>query len=112
MATFTLQPLDGSGLLAASISSTSATITAITGVTGQNIRVYKIFLVVTATVTVKFQDGSTDLTGAMSLANNGAITLDLDGQPWFTCTRGNSFTIVQSSTTQVSGTVYYTVNQY
>ena len=38
------------------------------------------------------------------------ITLDLDGTPWFVCSQGNSFNIVNSGSVQVSGTIYYTLS--
>ena len=107
-----LQPGDSGPLQSALISSTYGTITAIAGVTGSVIKVYKLFLVVTGAVTITFEDGSTALSGAMALSANGAITLDLDGQPWFPCSVGNAFNIIQSATTQVSGTVYYTMTNY
>lgn len=113
MGTVALQPLDGQNVLRSKVDSTSGTTAAPGGTTGLIIRVYKLFLVInTPAVTIKFQDGSTDLTGAMSLAANGSITLDLDGQPWFVCSSGNAFNITQSGTTQISGAVYYTLTAF
>ena len=112
MAGVTLQPVDGLALKQSVVSSTSGTISAPAGTTGSIIRVYKLFLVVTGAVSITFKDGSTALSGAMALAANGAITLDLDGQPWFVCSPGNAFTIAQSGSTQVSGTVYYTLTPW
>ena len=85
---------------------------AVAGVTGQIIRVYKLFLVVGGTTTLTFQDGSTGLSGGLPMVVNGSIVLDMDGQPWFKTSSGNAFNISNSGNLQVSGTVYYTQQQY
>ena len=113
MAGFSLQPDSGLALSVAVVSATTTAITAVAGTANQYIKVYKLFLVEnTPAVTIQFQDGTTALSGALPLAANGAITLDLDGTPWFTCSAGNAFTIAQSGTTQISGVVYYTQTPY
>jgi len=112
MAGVSLQPFDGRALQVAVVSTTATATSAPAGTVGSIIKVYKLFLVCTATTNLKFQDGSTDLTGAMALAANGAITLDLDGQPWFSCGVGNNFSINNSAATQVSGAVYYTLSPW
>ena len=115
MAGVTLQPLDGASDLQRSVLTSAAggdiPAPAAAGA-GQIIRVYKLFLVVTGATSITFKDGSTALSGAMALAANGAITLDLDGQPWFVCSPNSAFNINSSASTQVSGTVYYTVNKF
>ena len=65
-----------------------------------------------SSVDITFEDGSTTLAGGLPMVANGSITLDLDGQPWFTCTRANNFTIGNSGNLQVSGAVYYTQTNY
>lgn len=69
--------------------------------------VYRIFLVAAGDVTIKFRDGTTDLTGAMTLKAGGSITLDLDGEPWFTTSTNTAFQINLSAAVQVSGRIYY-----
>ena len=114
MAGVTLQPLDGSGLLAVKVDNNGSGDIAAPGAqgAGQIIRVYKLFIVCTGATSITFKNGSTALSGAMALAANGAITLDLDGQPWFVCSPNAAFNINSSGSTQVSGAVYYTVNQF
>jgi hypothetical protein len=91
--------------------SSSGVNPAIAGVAGQIIRVWKLFLVPASTVTVQFQDASTNLSGAMSLGtstNNLLLTLPFDTKPWFTCAAGDAFNINLSGAVQVSGAIYYT----
>ena len=113
MAGFSLQPDSGLALSVAVVSITATSNAVIAGSANQYIKVYTLFLVEnTPAVTIQFQDGTTALSGALPLSANGAITLDLDGTPWFTCSAGNAFTIAQSGTTQISGTIYYTMTPY
>ena len=112
MAGVSLQPTDGLTLQVAVVSATATAISAPAAVTSQIIRIYKLFLVSAGTTNITFEDGTTALSGALPLVANGAITLDLDGQPWFTCTRANNFTIGNSGNLQVSGAVYYTQTNY
>ena len=112
MAGVSLQPVDGLGLITAVVSASATSVSAPAGITGSIIRVYKLFLVVGAATNITFEDGTTALCGALPLAANGSVTLDLDGQPWFTCSRANNFTIGNSGNLQVSGAVYYTQTNY
>lgn len=82
--------------------------TVITSVSGTTINVQRMLLVATAATTVTFYDGSTALTGAITLGIGGSIILDYSGNPWFTMTKGNSFIINSSAAVQISGRVYYT----
>jgi hypothetical protein len=111
MTQVTIGPINGLALSTVVVNSTSGTIAAPAGVTGKIIRVYKLFLVVGGTTNITFQDGTTALSGPVPLIANGSITLDMDGQAWFTTSVGNAFNIGNSgSSVQVSGTVYYTAN--
>ena len=112
MANVSLGPSDSAVLSVAVVSSSATAIAAIAGGSGSIIRVYKLFLVTGGTTTITFEDGSTTLAGGLPMVANGSITLDLDGQPWFTCTRANNFTIGNSGNLQVSGAVYYTQTNY
>lgn len=82
--------------------------TIVAGVSGQTIRIWRIFFVVDAATTITFKNGSTSLTGAISLGQNGAFVLDLQGDPWFVTTGTNNFVISQSGTAQISGVCYST----
>jgi|SRR5215510_14538362 len=81
----------------------------VAAVATQIIQVYRIFFVVGGATNIIFKDGAgTNLTGAIPLAANGAITLDSSGDPWFMTSPGNAFIINQSATAQISGAVWYT----
>ena len=108
MATMWLGPPNGGPLIAAAINSTSPTIALVAGAAGQIIRIFKIFLVVGGTTNLTFEDGSTALTGAIPMASNGSLTLDMDGTAWFTSSAGNALNLLNSGSVQVSGAVYYT----
>jgi len=110
MGSFSIGPADvGSNLVAAAITSNGSTVAAVAGVTGTIIRVYKIFFTVAGATTLTFEDGSTALSGAVNFAAAaGPVILPMDGQPWFTCGRGNTFNIANSGSVQISGTIYYT----
>jgi hypothetical protein len=81
---------------------------------GVIIRVYKMFLVMSAALsttafTVQFQDGvPTNLSGALPFTGFGSITLNNDGQPWFECTANQAFNLANSATLTIAGTIYYT----
>lgn len=109
---FYLQTIDGTALQTAAFSNaTGGDLTIIAAVSGQRIRVYKIYLVVTAATTLTFKDGSSNsLSGGMDLAANGSITLDFDGQPWHLTSPGNAYIINSSAATKVAGQVYFTQN--
>ncbi len=79
----------------------------IAGVNGQVIRVYRLVFSVSVDTTVKLQDGNTDLTGFLTLKSGSGLTLDFDGEPWFTGTAGNALNINQSAGAQISGRIYY-----
>lgn len=75
---------------------------------GASVRVYHLFLVVSADTTITIKHASTAFTGAMSMLAHGSICLDFVGQPWFTAEDNEAFVISQSGTAQVSGQVGYT----
>jgi hypothetical protein len=83
--------------------------TLVTGISGKIISVFKIFFVVSLPTNLIFKDGTggTALTGAIPVPANGSLTFTFDTTPWFTASFGNNFVLNQSSTAQISGTVYY-----
>lgn len=88
--------------------SSSGDNTVIAGTGGQTIRVYKLFLVASAAVSLKYKDGAgADLTPALSMAANGGMVLDFDSEPWFVTSPGNDFIANLSAAVQVSGRIYY-----
>jgi hypothetical protein len=104
------------GYLNASFSSAaSGDVTAIAAVAGQPLKIWRIVLanaVATAQALI-FKDGSTALTGAISLpsAVGGLLALDAgaNGNPLFTVTAGNAFVVNESAATSVTGFVQYTL---
>jgi hypothetical protein len=88
--------------------NTAADQTLVAGVAGQIITVFKIFLVSSIAATLTFKDGTTALTGAMSIAANGSLTFPFDTTPWFFASPGNNFVLTQTTTlSQISGRIYY-----
>ncbi len=81
----------------------------VAGVGGQTIRVFKLFVVFGGGVNAKFKESTpADLTGAMSMVQNGSIFLGFDGEPWFVAPAGKDFILNLSAGVQISGAVYYT----
>lgn len=74
----------------------------------QTIRLWKLFLVVAAPVSLKFRSAANDLHPALPFVAGGAWILDFDGEPWFTTTVAEAFAINLSAAVQVSGRWYYT----
>ena len=102
---------DRAGSLAPSVvNGSGSSIAGVAASAGQVIRVYKMFLVVGGATNITFEDGSTALCGPLPLLANESIVLDIDGTPWFTTTSGNAFNIANSGSVQVSGTIYYMLN--
>lgn len=99
-----------SGLTEAIIdTATSGDNTIVAGVSAQTIRVFRLFLVCDADVTVTVKDGaSTALTGAIAMKAGGAIVLDFDGEPWFTTSAAEDFVIALSAAVGIRGRCYYT----
>lgn len=89
------------------IDTTSSSLTLVAGVSLQTARLYRVFLTADAATTITFKDGATGLTGAISLAAAGSFVLDLQSEPWFTTSAGNSLVLTQSGSAQLSGRAYY-----
>lgn len=107
MAGASMQAIDGRNLTAASISL-NASGAIIAGSTGVILRIYRMVINNVTAVTVQFQDGATNLSGAISLPAAGLLVLPMDGNPWFTTSPGNAFNIALGSGVQISGMVYFT----
>ena len=90
-------------------ASSSGDNTLVSGTGGQTVRAYKLFLVVAGDVNIKFKSGAgTDLCPAMAMSAGGSMTLDFDGEPWFTTAVGDGLVLNLSAAVQVSGRLYYT----
>lgn len=79
----------------------------VTGVVTTNISVYRLFFTNSTAGLVTFRNGTTPLTGDMSLGANGAMTLDFDGEPYFVCGTAANFNMSLSTTSQIAGRLYY-----
>ena len=116
MPAVSIGPSDAAVYSVAVVSSSATSVAAIAGSATSIIRVYKLFLCSQGTTNLTFLDGTnagTALAGLVPLVANGSITLDSDGQPWFTCTKGNAFTIASSGgSIGFTGAVYYTLTQF
>jgi hypothetical protein len=84
--------------------ATASTNVIVAGIPGHRINVMKIFMTIVGSTTLTFEDGTTPLTGPMTLS---AMALDYDGCPWWTTSIGNGFAINSSSPVQVSGSLQY-----
>jgi len=109
---FQLGPANDQPYSLAVVSAATTTIATVAALTGQTVRVYKVFLVASTATTLGFADGSTALSGGLSILANGSVTLGADGTPWFQTSSGNAFNITNSAGAQISGTVYYTQNRF
>jgi hypothetical protein len=79
--------------------------TLIAAVANQIIRVYRLLLVPATAVTVEFLDGTTALTGVMSLLQGAQLYLPFDSKPHFTC--AGAFMATLGGGVQCSGYVHY-----
>jgi hypothetical protein len=109
---FQLGPANDQPYSIAVVSAATTTIAAVAALTAQTTRVYKVFLVVSTATTLAFADGTTPLTGGLSLLANGSVTLGADGTPWFQTSANSAFNITNSAGAQVSGAIYYTRNPW
>ena len=82
--------------------------TLVAGVVGKVTTIYRLALTFTGATTATFKDGSTALTGPLTLFAGGSITLDYETVPWFTLGPGDNFVLNLSLASSVSGIVYYT----
>lgn len=82
----------------------------ISGVAGKRIYIYRVWLVFAGATTLIFKDGSTAMTGAVTVASGGSIMLPYDQLPWFTLSKGNDLNLNSSSAVQMSGRIFYQQN--
>lgn len=91
-------------------TAAGGTVALIAGVTGSTNRIFAVYLTLAAG-SVKFNQGSTDLTGAMSLTSLALDPIRDDGGqlvPHFVCASGAAFNLIFSGANQCSGYVLYT----
>jgi hypothetical protein len=89
-------------------SATSGDNTLVTGTTGQTIRVMGLFIGSTGAQTWKFKSSTaTDLMPAFPAAAGGNFSLPITGEPYFVTGAGENLIILQSTSVQISGKLYY-----
>lgn len=101
--------------IAAIDTAASGTTPLINGVTDKTIRVYGYLLNAAGAVTAILKNGSTALTGAMSLIAGTPQVVPpggnkIDPLPLFELTTGNAFNLTLGGAVQVSGWVLYDQN--
>lgn len=99
----------GKNLQFASISTAASGATQLVAAqAGLQIKVVSYVLIASGAVTAKFQSGSTDLTGAMSLAaNGGAVVLGQPSSHLFETAVNTALNINLGGAVQVSGHISY-----
>jgi hypothetical protein len=96
-----------STVLYASINATNSGNTQVVGaVSGKRIRVIAFAVIASATVTIKFQSGTSDITGSMRLVEGGGIAHAYDGGLFQTAV-GQALNINLSTNATVGGYVVY-----
>lgn len=96
----------GSNFKVAAIdAASSGANTLIAGAAGKTIRVYRIVFSL-ASGTIIFKDGSTALSGAMTLTS--LVLESQNDEPLFVTTAGSHFVATLSGANQLSGTIWYT----
>lgn len=74
----------------------------------KSINIWAIALVVAGATNLQFFDGTTSLTGVMTMQASGSFFWNAnDGIPAFVVSPGNAFILNQSGTAQVSGWLIY-----
>jgi hypothetical protein len=91
-----------------STSSSGAT-QLVAAVAGKKIVVISYAVIVNAAVNVKFQSGSTDLTGLMYFAANGGATVTVEGLGCFETAAGEALNINLSGAVAVGGHITYVI---
>lgn len=90
-------------------TTTTGDVTLAASNVNQSNRLYQLVLIASATTAVTIKDGSTALTGAMSMSAGVPLVLPETGSPWASSQAGNGLVIAQTTTAQLSGRAYYRV---
>jgi hypothetical protein len=80
----------------------------INGLAAKTIKIWKLIFQVNGNCAVTIKSHLTALTGPMSLAQGGGLTLQRDSDAWFTCGVAEEFALNLDVAAQVSGRAYYT----
>jgi hypothetical protein len=84
----------------------------IAAVAAKKHRIHRLVLTVATTTTITFKDGSTALTGAVTLAAGTPLILDATESEWplFSLSANSAFVINLGGAVQCSGRAYYTTD--
>lgn len=74
---------------------------------GKSISVFSLFLTVGSTASLTFINGTTNLTGALSMTAYSQLYLPDRKLPWFTCSPNSDFIINTSAAVTLGGRCYY-----
>jgi hypothetical protein len=90
-------------------SATSGDNALVTGTSGQTIRILGMMLVSTATQSWKFKSSTaTDLMPTFQAAAGVPFSLPISAEPYFITTTGETLYILQSTSVQISGKLWFT----
>ncbi|MGE3341493.1 MAG: hypothetical protein AB7J46_06390 [Candidatus Altimarinota bacterium] len=92
---------------AAVSASSSGDNTLVSATASQTTRVFRLYLVAAAAVSIKLISGATDLTGVIPLTANGALCLEFEGAPHFVTGTNEAFILNLSSAVAVTGWIGY-----
>jgi len=111
MAGITTQTIDGQFITALPFNIGTATQTSVVAaVAGQRVRVYKLAITAAAAENITFLDGTTALTGAITMSTGQPLVLPMDGNPWLVTSAGNALNITPTSAAVLAGVIWFTQN--
>lgn len=88
--------------------NTAASADLVAAITSKIISVLSMWFIVAADTTVKFQtNGSSDLTGAMTIKSGSGIVLPYNKHGWLKTGSGQKLNIILGTATQISGSLKY-----
>jgi hypothetical protein len=88
-------------------ASSSGDNTLVSATAAQTTRVFRLYLVAAAAVSIILKRGSTALTGVIPLHAGGSINLEFDGEPHFVTGTNEAFVLNLSAAIAVTGWVGY-----
>jgi hypothetical protein len=105
---FNFNPAQTSPFTEVQIGTATAGITQLVqGASGVQTRLYQMALTAAGTTTVTPLDGTTALTGPMTMIAGVPFILNFNGEPWFSASIGNTFSFSNSGAVQISGRFYF-----
>jgi hypothetical protein len=90
--------------------STSGSNVIVAAQAGRIIRIYGLVAVLNTASNIQLNQSTSAFTGTMSMLAGSSITLTPNTRPYFLCDAGNPFRINSSVVSQISGSVWYRVD--